>query len=473
MRTLAKVFIVCVLVATLMPLFSLAAFADQADIRIGVVGMVSPFSGIRQPTSTDDLFLSIACDSLYSINKPDGRISPLLAESWPVFDEAKKTVSVRINHAAGTSSNAVVSADKVVEALIARIPGSSGIAIRSDAASRSILFTFRDDISAFWNLFAFAPVWTSGVDGTIAGAGSPPYRIASFTEGSVRLEASAADGPAITITGFPDEKSMLDAFTSGNIDYARTALTKAAASIKGLSWQSEAPNVISLVFNSKSATFFDISARAIASSLLDIPYLVLRASNGNATAARGIYFDSRAPEDTSAGTGLLAGRKLSILVDSTDRSSLEMLCALLIESWWEKGGAIVSVTVPKTDSELSALMNTGSYDALVSSIWLQPAFMGLYKSGLGSEIGASSWGGWNGNERLEAIKALRSPKSYEHLSEAARKLEAMMLDSFSVLPLIRPIISELYRPSVLEHISQSPGRPLLDSLRDLADSRSN
>jgi hypothetical protein len=469
MHVPTRIILIAILIAVLSgACLALHIEASQNVLRIGVVGRVSPFVGDRSPSSTDDLILSLLCDSLYQLRKADGVIIPVLAASWPVFDENARSVTVIMN----TSFDPYLAIPQVIEAaargLAARVPVESGITVVADATRNSLRFSFRDDASAFWNLFAFTPIWVPGLEGTIKGAGSPPYSQSEFGEGSCRLIPNTEGAPELLIVGYNDEKSLAAAFSASEIDYMKTGLTKQAASVRGLSWQSEAPAVIALVFNSKSLLFSDIKARFAAYEALDMPYLLLRVLQGAATSANGLYFRYKPATTYDTASVSFFGVKLSILIDSTQVSSLEMLCALMIESWWEKKGALVSITIPKDANELTAAIKGANFDAIVTSAWLQPVFRGLVRTGYSGNLSSLLWGGWNGVERQELVRTVMYPQSYGAMLSAALKLETAMLDSCSVLPLIKPCISENYRPDLFSSLKQIPGQPMISSMRDLA-----
>ena len=446
--------------------FSVNATSHQ--LRIGIVGKVAAFDGTRRPTSADDLLLSMVCDSLYEHSAKDGAISPMLADGWPVFDQKAGTVKVTLANGLDPTGSGTIRIDTIMPGLAARIPTDSGIRVSYSESDSSITFLLKDDISAFWTIFAFAPLWAAGPGGTVEGAGAPPYFMKSVEEGSCTLSPRHPGIPEIVLTGFPDESAMLSSYSQGLLDYVKTGLAKPAASVRGISWQSDAPAVITLFLNQNSQLFSDIRARHSAQSCLDVPYMVLRALQGNASIAQGIYFPQASPSAAQAQTGLLSGKKISILVGSTERSSLEMLSALMVESWLERKGASVSITLPKTAADLASARKAQSYDAVIASVWLQPAFRGLIRDG-NEGISGFSTAGAAANADVKAwIDELASPTSFSSLKASAQKLEAYLMSNMLAVPLIRPVISEIYRPEALGSHKASPGSPVFVTLRDIS-----
>ncbi len=446
--------------------FSVNATSHQ--LRIGIVGKVAAFDGTRRPTSADDLILSMVCDSLYEHSAGDGTISPRLACGWPVFDQKAGTVKVTLTDALDPSGSGTIRIDTIMPGLAARIPTDSGIRASYSEADSSITFFLKDDISAFWNIFAFAPLWAAGPGGTIEGAGAPQYSVKSAEAGSCTLYPRLPGIAEVVVTGFPDESAMLSSYSQGLLDYVKTGLAKPAASVRGVSWQSDAPAVITLFLNQNSQLFSDMKARQSAMSCLDVPYMVLRALQGNASIAQGIYFPQASPSAAQAQTGLLSGKKISILVGSTERSSLEMLSALMVESWLERKGASVSITLPKTAADLASARKAQSYDAVIASVWLQPAFRGLIRDG-NEGISGFSTAGAAANADVKAwIDELASPTSFSSLKASAQKLEAYLMSNMLAVPLIRPVISEIYRPEALGSHKASPGSPVFVTLRDIS-----
>ena len=447
---------------------SLPAYAAAQQLRVGIVGKVSAFDGSRRPTSADDLILSMICDSLYEHSAADGTISPRLAAGWPAFDQKSGTVRVTLSGALDPAGKGNIRIDTIMPGLSARIPADSGIRVSFSELDSSITFTMKDDLSAFWSIFAFAPLWAAGPGGTVEGAGSPAYSMKSVENGSCTLSASSSGALEVFITGYPDESSMLAAYSQGLLDYIKTGLPKPAASVRGISWQSDAPAVITLIINPKSAVFSDIKARSVALSSLDVPYMVLRALQGNATVARGMYFPQAPPSVLQAQPDLLSGKKVSLLVGTTERSSLEMLSAMMIESWLERKGASVSIVLPKTAADLASAKKVQSYDAMVASVWLQPAFRGLIRDASGgSAMPSPAAAAINGDVKAW-VDELVSPASFASLKASAQKLEAYLLSNMLAMPLIRPVVSEIYRPEALGSIKASPGNPILSSLRDIS-----
>ncbi len=447
---------------------SLPLSAASQQLRVGIVGKVAAFDGTRRPTSADDLLLSMVCDSLYRYSAADGRISPLIASGWPSFDQKSGTVKVPLSSSLDPDGNGTVRIDTIMPGLAARIPADSNIRISFSEPESSITFFMKDDPSAFWNIFAFAPLWAAGPGGTVEGAGAPPYSISNAEEGSCTLSPRLPGYAEVIVTGFQDEAAMLSSYSEGKLDYVKTGLPKPAASIRGVSWQSDAPAVIALFLNQKSALLSDIKARSSVLASLDVSYLVLRTLQGNASVAQGMYFPQVPPSSSQAQPDSLSGKKINLLVASTERSSLEMLSALMVESWLERKGASVSITLPKTAAELASARKAQAYDAMVAAVWLQPAFRSLVRDGTIGTSGSSPAGfATNGDVRVW-VDEIVYPASFASMSSSAKELEAYLISSILAIPLIRPVVSEIYRPEALGSPKASPGRPLLASLRDLS-----
>jgi hypothetical protein len=357
--------------------------------------------------------------------------------------------------------------DTIMPGLMARIPADSAIRAAFSATDSSITFTMKDDLSAFWSLFAFAPLWAAGPGGTVEGAGSPPYAVRSVEAGACTLSPLLPGIPEVSVTGFTDEAAMLAAYSQGLLDYVKTGLPKPAASVRGISWQSDAPAVIALILNAKSAVFSDIKARSLALSSLDVPYMVLRALQGNAAVAKGIYFDQALPSPAQAQFDLISGKKISILVGTIERSSLEMLSAMMVKSWLEKKGAIVSLIVPKTAADLAIAKKAQAYDAMVATIWLQPAFRGLISDGSNGFFWQFPAVSANNGSPKALADEIGCPASYDALKASAQRLETYLISNLMVVPLIRPVVSEIYRPEVLGTAKATPGSPILESMRDI------
>ena len=449
-------------------LVGLPALTASAQIRVGIVGKVAAFDGTRRPSSADDLLLAMVCDPLYRYSAEDGTISPVLASGWPAIDRKAGTVRVALSGSLDPDGKGRIRIGTIMPGLSSRIPIDSGITASFSEEDSSITFSFKDDLSAFWSIFAFAPLWAAGPGGTIEGAGSPPYSVKSVEAGSCTLTPKAPGNPEVIVTGFQDEASMLAAYSLGLLDYMKTGLPKPAASVRGISWQSDAPAVVTLFLNQKSALFSDIKARSSVLSCLDVPYMVLRALGGNASVAQGLYFPQAAPSSSQAQSDLLSGKKISLLVGSTERSSLEMLSALMIESWLERRGASVSITLPKTATDLASAKKSQAYDAMVATVWLKPAFMGLVRDGGNGSTGASPAGFAANGDAKAWVDEIISPASFASLKASAQKLEAYILSNVLAIPLIRPVVSEIYRPEALGTPKASPGSPLFVSLRDLS-----
>ncbi len=445
-----------------------SAFGAVQQLRIGIVGKVAAFDGSRRPTSADDLILAMVCDSLYAYSGSEDTITPRLASGWPTFDQKSGTVKVRLADGLDPYGKGNLRLDTIMPGLTARIPADSGIKASYSEAESSITFTMKEDMSAFWSIFAFAPLWAAGPGGTVEGAGKPPYVIKSVDEGSCTLSPLISGIPEVKVTGYPDEAAMLASYSQGLLDYVKTGLPKPAASVRGISWQSDAPAVVTLILNPKSAAFSDVKARTLALSSLDIPYMVLRALQGNASAARGIYFGQAPPSSAQAQPDLLSGKKVSILVSTTERSSLEMLSAMMVESWLEKKGAAVSLIIPKTAADLASARKAQAYDAMVASIWLQPAFRGLIRDGGNGYFWPSPAVSANNGDVKAWLDEISCPTSFDALKSSAQKLEAYLVSNLVAIPLIRPVVSEIYRPEAFGPTKASPGSPILQSLRDLS-----
>lgn len=465
-RRLVSLLFAAVLCATALHGWPVASMARQ--IRVGIVGKVAAFDGTRRPSAADDLMLSMICDSMYEHDPEDGSITAKLASGWPVFDRKAGTVKVSLSGMMDPLAKGTIRVDTVMPGLIARIPAESGISASFSQLDSTITFTFKDDLSLFWSIFAFAPLWAPGAGGAIDGAGSPPYALGNAESGSCTFLPRASGIPEVIVTGYTDEAQMLSAFSQGMLDYVKTGLPKPAASVRGISWQSDSPAVITLLLNRRSALFSDTRARLSVLSNLDVPYMVLRALQGNASVAHGVYFQQASPSVVEAPSDMLAGKKISILVGSTERSSLEMLSALMVESWLERRGAQVSIILPKTAAELASAKKASQFDAMIASIWLEPAFAGLIRDAGNSYLGPTGASLATNGETKAWSDEITCPASFASLIASAQKLEAYLVSNAIAIPLIRPVVSEVFRPEALGSPKAYPGRPILNSLREIS-----
>ncbi len=439
-----------------------AVALDSYPLAVGIVGKLDPITSVRALNSTEDMVLAMSCDALFAYKGTNGEIEPRLADGWPSFDPVSSIVTVRLKSGTSLKEPSLFDAVSIADCLSKRIPQGSAVTISPGNEGNSLVFSLGQDLGVFWTLFAFAPIYAFDSAGCLVGAGDPPYRLEKCEVGAYFLEP-VSQGPApVVVRGYADAQSMLSSFTAGELHYVSTDLSRTAAAVKGTYWSSDTPAVTMISYNPSSSVFADHSLRSSASRAIEKPYLVLRTIPGRATAASGLYFQGLQPAESAA---LLKGAKIRLLVASDKAYSLEMLCAVMVKSWWERLGAQVSIIAATVETDYRIQMAAGSYDALISTGWLQPAFRGLATSIMEGGFLPDALIQTNIDVR-SFVDSIKNPISFDNMLSCAMKLEASIFSSGLVLPLVKPTKSELYRPDRFTGWSMQQGQPLIDSFRD-------
>jgi len=441
-----------------------AGASDLTPLAAGIVGRLDPITCIRALSGTEDMVLAMACDSLFAWGGPEGSIEPQLAYGWPSFDAVSGKVTVMLKSGTGAGDAALFDAVSVADCLSSRIPQGSDLTVSAGPDGVSLVFGLGEDPGIFWVLFAFAPVYSIDTAGCLVGAGDPPYRLVKCEAGAYLFEPVSQGRTQVVVKGYTDTQTMLSAFSNGELHYVSTDLSRTAAAIKGTYWSSDSMAVTAVSYNPSSPLFRDAALRASVSKAIDRSYLVLRTIPGRASVASGIYFQS---PQTAEASPLSKGSRIRLLVASDKAYSLEMLCAVMVKSWWERQGAQVSVITATPEAGYRSQIAAGAYDAVISTGWLQPGFRGL-TTAVG-EGGFLPDGLVQTNQDIAAlVDSIKNPGSFDGMSSCSMRLEASLLSNCLVFPLVRPTKSELYRPDKFTGWSMQQGRPLINSFRDFS-----
>ncbi|HOA15467.1 MAG TPA: hypothetical protein PKJ05_03960 [Bacillota bacterium] len=465
MRTSLRIIAACtaMLLASLAvasPILS-ATLQDATVLRVGLVGRLSSLADLTDGGVTSNLVMSMVADSLFSYSIPDRSVSPMLAEGWPDFAADGKSVKVKVRSGIDPSGSGLFGLQAVASALQSRVPSASGATVQADEAGNSLVFRFTSDASLFWDLFAFVPVYAVSADGCPVGAGDPAYRFGTIESGGVVLHPNGGVSLPVLLRGYKDQVSMIQAFTEGAIDYCSTDLSRSSAQLKGPNWQSSPEAAVVLVLNPGSAAFSEAQARSSALNLIDRPYIVLRTIPGRAIQSTGLYFSSN---PSTSGSIAMDGKAIRLISKSDRLDSLEMLCSMMVKAWWEADGALVSLNLPSDKLNARARLEAGDYDAIVATVWLRPGFTGLLDNladgGLMQEYIKS--------DAASILKRLKAPKSFDDMKKAAEELEGLLINRSVVLPLVRPVKTELYRPQQFAGWRSAAGEPLIHTYRDFS-----
>lgn len=430
-------------------------------LKAGLVGRISSLADLTEGSVTSDLIMSMLADSLFTYSKQDKSITPMLADGWPEFSADGKSVAVKLRKDIDPTGSGLFGLEAIVKSLESRMRGSGAATIRADATANSIVFRFTADATGFWDLFAFAPIFAQAPDGYPVGAGDPKFKLGIIESDGIMLDAAQDGVLPVFFRGYRDQASMIAAYAEGSIDYCSTDLNRTSAQLKGPNWQSSPEAVIVMIINAASPVFSSAEMRSSALNLIDRPYLVLRAIPGRAIQSTGLYFPASSP---TSGSSNMIGKKIRLISSSDRIDSLEMLCSMMIKSWWEADGASVSLNLPSDKLTARMRVESGDYDALVTTVWLRPGFTCLLDS--------PAFGGLMQEPLKPEAKALINrisvPKSFVEMVEAAEEMQELLVGKYLVLPLIHPVRTELYRPDQFGGWNSAVGEPLISTYRDFS-----
>lgn len=433
----------------------------RAYLKAGLVGRISSLADLTEGSVTSDLIMSMLADSLFSHSRQDKSIIPMLADGWPDFAADGKSVAVRLRKDIDPAGSGLFGLEAIVKSLESRMHGSGAATIRADATTNSIVFRFTADATEFWDLFAFAPIFAQAPDGYPVGAGNPKFKLGLIESDGVMLDAAQDSVLPIFLRGYRDQASMIAAYAEGSIDYCSTDLNRTSAQLKGPNWQSSPEAVIVMIMNASSPVLNSTEMRSSAMNLIDRSYLVLRAIPGRAIQSTGLYFPA---SSQASGSSNMIGTKIRLISSSDRIDSLEMLCSMMVKSWWEADGSSVSLNLPSDKLTARARVESGDYDALVTTVWLRPGFTGLLHSAANGGLMQASLK----SDAKALLSRISAPKTFDEMKDAAEDLQELLISKYLVLPLVHPVRTELYRPDQFGGWNSVVGEPLIPTYRDFS-----